>query len=228
MAAGAGAAAAAPVVKLWNDSTKAACAADPARFERDLGHFGEDWHEHGVVPRVPSLLSLFYPLDLEPGTDTGWGARDCSRPTCRQGWLDASVADAALTAFGGPASAGQGAYVCANGGNCTAPDLCACAPGWTGYDCRQPVCTLARSRALLAQLHTRDAAFVAAFEVLALDRQPAQRAGLWRRQYGPSHGTGLADALIAASAEAAGATLVTLNRRHFPMLEEVLVPYAKG
>jgi predicted nucleic acid-binding protein len=71
-------------------------------------------------------------------------------------------------------------------------------------------------------------AFLAAFEVLALVRQPAQRAGLWRRQYGPSHGTGLADALIAAGAEAAGATLVTLNRRHFPMLAEVLVPYAKG
>ena len=71
-------------------------------------------------------------------------------------------------------------------------------------------------------------AFVAAFEVLPLDRQPAQRAGFWRRQYGPSHGTGLADALIAASAEAAGATLVTLNRRHFPMLAEVLVPYAKA
>jgi len=70
--------------------------------------------------------------------------------------------------------------------------------------------------------------FVAAFDVLTLDSpQPAQRAGLWRRQYGPSHGTGLADALIAACAEAAGATLVTLNRRHFPMLAEVLVPYAK-
>ena len=71
-------------------------------------------------------------------------------------------------------------------------------------------------------------AFVEAFDVLALDREPAQRAGLWRRQYGPSHGTGLADALIAASVEAAGATLVTLNRRRFPMLAEVLVPYAKN
>jgi hypothetical protein len=69
--------------------------------------------------------------------------------------------------------------------------------------------------------------FVTAFTVLPLDGQPAQRAGLWRRQYGPSHGTGLADALIAASVEAAGATLVTLNRRHFPMLARVLVPYAK-
>jgi hypothetical protein len=71
-------------------------------------------------------------------------------------------------------------------------------------------------------------AFVEAFEVLPLDRPAAVLAGLWRRQYGPSHGTGLADALIAASAEAAGATLVTLNRRHFPMLSDVLVPYAKG
>ena len=69
---------------------------------------------------------------------------------------------------------------------------------------------------------------MAAFAVLALDLQPAQRAGLWRWQYGPSHGTGLADARIAASAAAAGATLVTRNRRHVPMLAEVLVPCAKG
>jgi predicted nucleic acid-binding protein len=71
-------------------------------------------------------------------------------------------------------------------------------------------------------------AFVAAFDVLGLDRQAAVQAGLWRRQYGPSHGLGLADALIAASVAAAGATLVTLNRRHFPMLAQVLVPYSKG
>ena len=94
---------------------------------------------------------------------------------------------------------------------------------------------LAISAITVAELHAgvRDGeerrrldAFVAAFEVLPLDRQPAQRAGFWRRQDGPSHGTGLADGLIAASAKAAGATLVTLNRRHFPMLAEVLVPYA--
>lgn len=71
-------------------------------------------------------------------------------------------------------------------------------------------------------------AFVAAFDVLGLDRQVAVQAGLWRRQYGPSHGMGLGDALIAATVAAAGATLVTLNRRHFPMLAEVLVPYSKG
>lgn len=34
----------------------------------------------------------------------------------------------------------QGVYVCANGGNCTAPETCVCADGWVGYDCRTPVC----------------------------------------------------------------------------------------
>jgi predicted nucleic acid-binding protein len=71
-------------------------------------------------------------------------------------------------------------------------------------------------------------AFVSAFEVLALEKEAALQAGLWRRQYGRSHGTGLAEALIAACVQAAEATLATLNRRHFPMLANVLVPYAKG
>ncbi|RHY10111.1 hypothetical protein DYB36_002112 [Aphanomyces astaci] len=35
----------------------------------------------------------------------------------------------------------QGVYVCANQGNCTAPDICVCAQGWSGFDCRTPVCT---------------------------------------------------------------------------------------
>ncbi len=43
---------------------------------------------------------------------------------------------------------------------------------------------------------------------------------------GPSHGTGLADALMAATAEASGADLVAFNRRHFPMVE-VTVPYER-
>ncbi|MFM9100351.1 MAG: hypothetical protein ACKOPS_03015 [Cyanobium sp.] len=42
---------------------------------------------------------------------------------------------------------------------------------------------------------------------------------------GPGHST---PGSGAASAEAVGATLVTLNRRPFPMLAEVLVPYAKS
>ena len=42
---------------------------------------------------------------------------------------------------------------------------------------------------------------------------------------GRSQGTGLADVLIAARVDPVKATLVTLNRRHVPMLVDVLVPY---
>lgn len=34
----------------------------------------------------------------------------------------------------------QGAFMCANGGQCVAPDVCSCANGWIGFDCRVPVC----------------------------------------------------------------------------------------
>ena len=66
---------------------------------------------------------------------------------------------------------------------------------------------------------------LSAFDIVPLDRAIAEKGGLYRRDYGPSHGTGLADALIAASAAARLATLVTLNKRHFVMLDKVTVPY---
>lgn len=68
--------------------------------------------------------------------------------------------------------------------------------------------------------------FMLAFEVVPVDAEIAKKGGLYRRKYGPSHGTGLADALIAATTEIKQARLVTLNERHFPMLE-VHVPYQK-
>ncbi len=70
--------------------------------------------------------------------------------------------------------------------------------------------------------------FLSAFEVVAVDEALARRGGLYRRDYGKSHGVGLADALIAATAELWGATLVTLNQKHFPMLASVAVPYTKS
>lgn len=66
---------------------------------------------------------------------------------------------------------------------------------------------------------------LSAFDIVPVDRAIAEKGGLYRRDYGPSHGTGLADALIAASAAARLATLVTLNKRHFVMLDKVTVPY---
>ena len=70
-------------------------------------------------------------------------------------------------------------------------------------------------------------AFLGAFEVVSISREVAERGGLHRRDFGKSHNTGLADALIAAGTQDAGARLVTLNARHFPMLPDVLIPYRK-
>jgi predicted nucleic acid-binding protein len=69
--------------------------------------------------------------------------------------------------------------------------------------------------------------FLSAFETIPVDTGIAERGGLYRRDYGRSHNTGLADALIAATAEQVRAPLVTLNRKHFPMLSNVQVPYTK-
>ncbi len=69
--------------------------------------------------------------------------------------------------------------------------------------------------------------FIRAFEIVPVDREVAIRGGLYRRDYMKSHNVGLADALIAATAEFRQATLVTLNSKHFPMLANVVVPYQK-
>lgn len=69
--------------------------------------------------------------------------------------------------------------------------------------------------------------FVSAFQVVEVSAGVAEKGGLYRRDYGRSHSVGLADALIAASAEHSRASLVTLNAKHFPMLPNVIVPYHK-
>ena len=68
---------------------------------------------------------------------------------------------------------------------------------------------------------------LSAFEVVPVSTELAERGGLLRRDYGPKHGTGLADALIAATVLQAGAELATLNAKHFPMVQKVTVPYAR-
>lgn len=67
--------------------------------------------------------------------------------------------------------------------------------------------------------------FLLAFLVVPVDGETARLGGAFRRRYGPSHGTGLADALIAATAQLQSATLVSLNTKHFPMLPGVRRPY---
>ncbi len=69
--------------------------------------------------------------------------------------------------------------------------------------------------------------FLLAFTVLPVTEKVARLGGLYRRDFRPSHATGLADALIAATAIENGANLVTFNRRHFPMVSGITVPYER-
>ena len=69
---------------------------------------------------------------------------------------------------------------------------------------------------------------IRAFQIMPVDEAISIKGGLYRRDYGKSHGVGLADALIAATAELNQATLVTLNQKHFPMIVDIIVPYKKG
>jgi predicted nucleic acid-binding protein len=88
---------------------------------------------------------------------------------------------------------------------------------------------------------------VTAAELLAGTRTPAERskieqlleelvvadlvleiavlAGMFCRDFRQTHGVEIPDALIAATAKIHGVRLVTRNVRHFPMLDDVVVPY---
>jgi len=69
--------------------------------------------------------------------------------------------------------------------------------------------------------------FVSLFRVVPISPEIAKAAGLYKRDYGKSHGVGLADAILAATAEIENAELKTLNMRHYPMLKGLKPPYKK-
>lgn len=68
---------------------------------------------------------------------------------------------------------------------------------------------------------------LAACAVHPLTHEIAAHGGLLRRDFGRSHGVGLADALIAATAQAHELKLATLNTKHYPMLDDAYAPYHK-
>lgn len=70
--------------------------------------------------------------------------------------------------------------------------------------------------------------FIETFEVISLNKNIAKIGGLYRNQYKLSHGTGLADALIAATAKEIDAQVITFNIKHFPMLDNVIKPYERS
>lgn len=69
--------------------------------------------------------------------------------------------------------------------------------------------------------------FVSLFRVVPVTAEIARSAGLYKREYGRSHGIGLADAVLAATATAENAELQTLNIRHYPMLKGLRSAYRK-
>lgn len=50
----------------------------------------------------------------------------------------------------------------------------------------------------------------------------AKAGGLYKSKFGQSHGVGLADAILAATAEAENAELKTLNTKYYPMLKGLI------
>ncbi len=68
---------------------------------------------------------------------------------------------------------------------------------------------------------------VSLYPVVPVTATIAKAAGLLKRDFGRSHGLGLADAIVAASAQAENARLCTLNVRHYPMFPGLRPPYAK-
>ncbi|POM61979.1 hypothetical protein PHPALM_28923, partial [Phytophthora palmivora] len=106
---------------------------------------------------VDSTLHETYPT--APTGLTGYFGSDCALPICIQGVFDpicnASIVVNDLNLTSGNissidnmasriVSSGDGCYRCKNGGLCVAPDVCACAEGWTGFDCSTPICKLSK------------------------------------------------------------------------------------
>ena len=109
-----------------------------------------------VCVQTESVLALAYP-DASRGI-TGWTGSDCSMPMCVQGYFDPFCTNLPQ------ALGGEGCYRCANGGNCTAPDVCQCAEGWSGFDCRTPVCEIVATPLIRLQLGTVSEAKIVSFE----------------------------------------------------------------
>ena len=69
--------------------------------------------------------------------------------------------------------------------------------------------------------------FLSLFRVVPVSYTIAKLGGLYKREYGRSHGIGLADAIVAATATVENAKLKTLNVKHFPMLNDIEPAYRK-
>ena len=69
--------------------------------------------------------------------------------------------------------------------------------------------------------------FISLFRVVPLTAEIAKIGGLYKRDFGKSHGVGLADAILAATADTEKAELKTLNVKHYQMLDGLETAYRK-
>ena len=96
-------------------------------------------------------------------------------------------------------------------------------------DCAICAMSVAELHAGVREGAERDAlnTLLASFTLIEVSAEIAAQGGLLRRDWGKSHGVGLTDALIAATALHCGRVLLSLNGKHFPMLgkSQLVVPY---
>lgn len=69
---------------------------------------------------------------------------------------------------------------------------------------------------------------ISLFRVIPVSCELARAGGLYKRDYAKSRGVGLADAIVAATAESESADLKTLNTKHYPMIKGLKPAYTKS
>ena len=69
--------------------------------------------------------------------------------------------------------------------------------------------------------------FFQTFNIIEISENIAKQAGIIKNTWHKSHGIGFADAIVAATTQNHNLTLVTLNKKHYPMINNILIPYTK-
>lgn len=69
--------------------------------------------------------------------------------------------------------------------------------------------------------------FTSFFRIVPINSEIAKTGGLYKRDFGKSHGIGLADALLAATAFQENTEIITLNIKHYPMVTGLKPAYTK-
>lgn len=65
------------------------------------------------------------------------------------------------------------------------------------------------------------------FRIVPVSAEVARTGGIFKRDYAKSHGIGLADAIVAATATIENADIKTLNVKHYPMIKGLRPAYRK-